>query len=319
MVTQNPQEIGRTTPPVANSQPAPTNGLGNIPINSDDSEADFIARVSAYSQTSYLGAYPKTLAAWFRWKKAFGTWPTAFDAEVLSKMSGENWNSNVRPGGGGGSRVNRANTIRSLSESIFNQAASLGLGLTNEEISYIANVAFDQDFSSEQLTGSLIKLADWNKLKSGTLTATYEKISSMAANYFVPLSKETMQDYAKRLSSNQITMDGIESFIRSQARISNPWLSEYIDQGINPSELLRSARDQIANSLGLNASDVNFSDSRFMNMVTVSDNGQTRLANSREIGMNIRSDKDWAKTDEALAQTSSVAKFVAEIFGRSVF
>lgn len=278
---------------------------------------DFVNAALADTDFEQLWNFPKTLrwvAEWYVDHQ--NTLPSWGKVAYASKELGESFRFNA---GGGGSGINRANSVRSLETAIYNQSRTLGVELTPEVVSYLANVAFDLDYSADQLTADIMGVVEWDKLKAGSLTASYESIKSLASNYLVSVSDQTLQDYAKKINSNQATQEGIESFLKAQAKAANPWLAEYIDQGISPIELLRSAQDQIARSLQLDPAAVDFTDSRFMDMVTVDDNGTTRLANAREIARNIRSDKDWAKTDEAAGQLSTVGRIVGRIFGKDFF
>lgn len=220
------------------------------------------------------------------------------------------------PGGGADS----ANTIRSFQTAILNRSLALGLTLDPETISYIARVAEAQNFSSEQLMQSIVELADFKKIQAGELTASLDEMRATANSYLLTVSDTTLQDYAKKLATGGATKEGIESYFKAQSKAMNPWLAQYIDAGIAPSELLKPSRDAIARSLGLSAADVNFTDARFLNMATVTDDkGVTRLANTNELMKNIRNDSAWASTDEARQTTAGMATILSRIFGRSIF
>jgi hypothetical protein len=136
----------------------------------------------------------------------------------------------------------------------------------------------------------------------------------------VKVSDETARNYATRIASGESTIEAVRSLMISTAKTQNPWLSTQIDQGFSPNEILSASRDQIASSLGISQTEVDFNNSRFMNMVTVTDkDGSMRLANSNELTKNIRKDAAWAKTDEARRFTNDAAQAVSKIFGRSLY
>lgn len=223
-------------------------------------------------------------------------------------------------GGGGGGGANRANTIRSFETAILNRSSALGLTLDPQTISYIATVAEAQDYSSEQLMQAIVGLVDFKKVEAGTLTASLDSMKATANSYLVSVSDETLQDYAKKLATGAATAEGIESFFKAQAKAMNPWLSEYIDAGIAPEELLKPSRDTIARSLGISAAEVDFTDDRFIKLATIEDDkGNIRMANNRELVKNIRNDSAWAGTTEARAAATGLASAISRIFGRSVF
>lgn len=242
---------------------------------------------------------------WEQWDmgKAYGVPPEVF-----------------RKGLGAGGGVNTANAIRSYETAILNRSSQLGMTLDPQTISYIARVAEAQDYSQEQLMAAIGGLIDFKQVKAGTLTASLDEMRTMAKSYLLNVSDATLQDYAKKLALGQQTKEGIDSYFKAQAKAMNPWLAQYIDSGIEPIEVLRSSRDFIANSLGVDANAVDFTQSRFLKMATVTDDkGQTRLANNQELVKNIRSDSEWAGSMEARKTTSEMANMIARIFGRSSF
>lgn len=224
-------------------------------------------------------------------------------------------------GGGGGfgrSAADKANSIRSFSAAIINAAGQFGIDMSPELVAYIAEVADAQNFSMDQLNDVILNEANWDALKPGVLSVGVERIQETARQYLLDISVDTMRDYSKRIASGESSLEAVESLIKAQAKASNPWMATYIDEGLTPAELLASSRDRIARSLGITASEVDFMDDRFMKMATATDDkGQTRLANSSELTKNIRSDSQWATTEEAKQVTSALAQSIARIFGRS--
>lgn len=261
----------------------------------------FVYKMAEYHATYGADPHPAKIA---EWGKTMQIPPNVF-------RSG---------GGGGGSGMDRANTIRSFETAILNRSQALGLSLDPETISYVARVAEAQNYSSEQLMNVIVGLADFKKIEAGELTASIDEMRSLASSYLITASDATLQDYAKKLATGAATREGIDSYFKAQAKAMNPWLAEYIDAGVAPEELLRPARDMIARSLGISATEVDFTDDRFIRMATIDDEKTgTRLANSRELVKNIRSDEAWANTTEARTAATGLASVISRIFGRSVY
>ena len=260
----------------------------------------------------------------FMWKVAnyFVTYnapPPWWEEQTWAKANGVPA-SLLSTGGGGGSGINRANTIRSFETAILNRSTALGMQLTPEEISYLATVAESQDFSSEQLMNAIVGLADFTKVQAGQLTASVDQMKALSSSYLINVSDATLQDYAKKLATGSATAEGIESFLKAQSKALNPWMAEYIDAGVKPEELLSASRDMISRMLEVDANTVDFTDQRFMDMATVSDDkGTTRLASNRELAKNIRKDDAWKQTGEARSAAVGTAGLIAKIFGRSVY
>lgn len=226
---------------------------------------------------------------------------------------------NMLSGGGGGrSAKDKANSIQSFSTAIVNAAGRFGIDLKPDVVAYIAQVADDQNFSMDQLNEVILKQANWDVLKPGDLTANVDKIKQSARSYLVGLSDATIKEYSTKITSGESSFEAIESLLKQQAKMKMPWMTDAIDQGLSPTDLLAGSRDQIAASLGINAASIDFTTDRFMKMVTATDEkGNTRLANGSELIRNIRSDEAWADSIEARQVSTSLAQAMARIFGRS--
>jgi len=300
-------------------------GIGVFPsyrkISVDETLADWKSRTEMSGVLQYP-AFAQWLAGYFwdleqsqeNWSDFYVSKQAAkfgVPKSVLGKMMG---------GGGGGGGVNKADQIRSLSASILNRSVALGMNLSPEEIDYIATVAQAQNFSSEQLDNTLVGMVNWDNLSAGSLTASKEEIDALSKAYFVGMSEETSREWAEKVAKGQATPATIESYLRSQAKIMNPWLAEYIDQGLTPQELLQTSRDLIARNLEIDANTVDFMDDRFMSLATVTDDaGNTKLASQGQLLKNIRKDSAWAGTDQAKSTMVGTAQLIASIFGRSSF
>jgi hypothetical protein len=249
--------------------------------------------------------------------------PTEF--EIARTMAAYNIPQSSLPGLFGGGRGGRsaeqiANEVRNYSTTILNRSRTLGMGLKPEEITYIATVAQKQNYTLEQIDEALRGLINWDDLGAGTLVSNKESLLATAKQYFISLPTETLTDWATRIATGQGTEEGFNSVIREQAKLANPWMTDYIDRGLSPSELLAPSRRTIANSLGIDEATVDFSDPSFMSLVTVKDDkGSTRLATLSELRSNIRQDARWESSDEARQTAASMARLVAQVFGRSAF
>lgn len=227
---------------------------------------------------------------------------------------------NLFSSGGGGGR-NRQNVIGNFTAAIRNAAGQFGISLTPEMIAYMAQVAEAQDWSMDQLEDIVLDQATWDGLQPGTLSANVDQIKALARSHYVTLSEETIRQYARKIASGESSFDAVASLIRQTAKQLNPWMTEQIDAGMAPSDIMNGHRDRIATSLGIDPSQVDFMNPRYMKMATFTDpkTGETRLATLAELTKNIRNDPEWAKSTEARDVGSNMAMMLGKIFGRSAF
>lgn len=223
-------------------------------------------------------------------------------------------------GGGGKSSQQRQYDIQSLAVTVSNEAKRLGIQLQNDVVVYIATVAEKQGFSQEQLTTTLTGMTDWTALQAGDLTTNVAKFKDVAKNYLVKIDDKTAQDWSVRIANGSISADTVQSIIAQQAKTLNPWLTNTIDSGISPMDMLAASRNKISDSLGIDAGTIDFTDNQYLKMVTVEDpKTGVRMANSNELQKNIRTDSRWGNSSEAKELGTSMAATLAKIFGRSAF
>ena len=222
-------------------------------------------------------------------------------------------------GGGGRSQQDKENIVRTYQTSILFRSKQLGLKLKPEEVDYIARVAEAQNYSAEQVDQALAGLIKWDTIGQGTLTAYRDEITTMAKQYLVKLPEQEILDWATNLATGQATPDGYKALIRTQAKLATPFLAKMIDEGLSPMDILAAPKRVIADSLGINEASVSFDDPSFLSLVTVGEGENQRLATTSELRSNIRKDPRWEQSDEARQLSSTLARSIAEIFGRSVF
>lgn len=281
------------------------------------SGAAWDAVASIIAQRPWIGQYPELVQDMVKYAKDHQY--VVDDGWFIRRIQELNINPFGTQGGGGGG-ASRQDRIRSYSATIVNQARTLGVQMTPEEVAYVAAVADSQSFSADQLEDAIIGFTNWATVEPGTMTNTIDQVRALASSYLVTVSDETAKSYASRIASGESTIEAVRSLMINTAKTQHPWLSSQIDQGFSPSEILSSSRDQIAGSLGISQTEVDFNNSRFMNMVTVADkDGSMRLANSTELTKNIRKDSAWAQTEEAKRLVNDTSQAVAKIFGRSIY
>jgi len=225
-----------------------------------------------------------------------------------------------RGAGGGGGGAGRAERIRSLAARIQNDSRTLGLTLSEDTIAYIATVAEKLNYTEDQVRDDILRNVDWNTLQGGDLKAQVDFVKSLSKNYLVKVDDATAREYSLRMSSGELSQDGLNNIFRAQSVAANPWAKTAIDQGLTPADLLKNHQQYVAQSLEIDPNTVDLTDDQYLKMMTVTDaTGNSRVATQGELRANVRKDARWAGTSEAKDLGSSMATMVARIFGRSSF
>lgn len=226
----------------------------------------------------------------------------------------------IMTGGTGGTGANRANEIASLTSLISDQAKQLGINMTPEAVASIAQLAQKDNWSGSQIIDELTKNIDWMRLNAGTIKTSAEDFKRTASRFLVNLSDQSVQDWSLRIAKGEMTEDTANQLIREQAKAANPWLGQYIDQGIDPIDVLAANRDFIARNLEMDPLGLDLMDQNILKMMTVDDGtGQRRLANQSEMTTNVRQDDRWKNTNNAKNLAAGVGQMLSRIFGRSAY
>jgi Holliday junction resolvasome RuvABC ATP-dependent DNA helicase subunit len=226
----------------------------------------------------------------------------------------------ILTGGTGGGGANRANEVASLSSLIADQAKQLGINMTPEAVASIAQLAQKEKWSATQIIDRLTQNIDWMRLNAGTIKTSAEDFKRTASRFLVNLSDQSVQDWSLRIAKGEMTEDTANQLIREQAKAANPWLGQYIDQGIDPIDVLAANRDFIARNLEMDPLGLDLMDQNILKMMTVDDGaGQRRLANQSEMTTNVRQDDRWKNTNNAKNLAAGVGQMLSRIFGRSAY
>jgi len=243
-----------------------------------------------------------------------------FKASSILQRFGADPNLVNAQGGGAGSGVNRANEVRSLSALINDMAAQFGIPFTPEQIGTLASTAQRQNYSREQLVDEITKNVDWYKLNAGTIKTSYENYKVAGKQYLVNLSDESAKDWSMRVAKGEMTEETVMQTIRESSKAANPWLSDFIDRGLNPLDVLAPNRDFIAQNLEINPNDLDLMDQKTLGLMTVTGpDGVRKLADQSQMLKTVRNDERWKGTNNAKELTTGMASLLSRIFGRSVF
>lgn len=255
-----------------------------------------------------------------------GSWPSPYQLAIIAMRNGvpeSAITSNLLKGpggGGGGGGPSRAQQIKSLSSAINDLAGQYGIPFSTEQISTLAAIAQKENWSSAQIVDELTKNVDWFKLNSGTLKTSYEEFKTIGRQFLVNLSDASAQDWALRVAKGELSEETVMQNIKEAAKIANPWLASYIDQGLNPGDVLSGNRDFIAKNLEVDPLQLDLMDQKTLNLLTTVDaNGQRKLADQTQMVANVRNDDRWKNTNNAKELASGMASMLAQIFGRSAF
>lgn len=220
-----------------------------------------------------------------------------------------------RGGGGGGGGATAAQQYASAEAAVRNRAGLLGIAFDDAAIKSIARAVVDGNWSSDQLDDYLVPAArDTNN--AGLITSGVRQIQQLASQQLLKVSDATAREWASRIASGEMDMNGVTSLLQAQAVQRYGWAASQISQGIGVRDLLLPTRDRIADELEMDPESIDLLDEKWLGMVqSVDDNGVTRAATDSEAIMRARQQPEWARTRKAGDMVASMALSLRDYFG----
>lgn len=121
----------------------------------------------------------------------------------------------------------------------------------------------------EQLIGGTF---DSTKATTGSALSTKDSLNSLAQNYMLPMSTETLDSWGKSISSGTSTLADFENTLKTQAGGLYPFMKGTINS-ITPADYFSPLKSMIQKNLEINPSQIDFNDpsGKWMNLVTSKD------------------------------------------------
>jgi hypothetical protein len=218
--------------------------------------------------------------------------------------------------GGGGGGVSKEQQYLSAQAAIKNQAAKLGLDINDASVVTLSKVVVDNNWSNDQLMDYLAPGAT-NTTKPGMITVTVDQVKKMAANQLLNVSDATAREWATKIASDEMTLDGVQSLLQAQATMKYGWAASQISQGVSVRDMMLPGRDVIARELEMNPDGIDLMDPKWLGMLQTADssNGTVRAATESELTMRARKDERWVNTRGATVVASRTASMMRNFFG----
>lgn len=207
-----------------------------------------------------------------------------------------------------------ARKVNQTAATIKNRAESLGV---NVNVAALAHTATANGWTDAQTVDAIIEQINWANLESGDLTAIRDDVMAVGSDYLVGVSAQTAQNYAAKIASGEMSMEGVRSAMQKQAKGRFGYLADQLDGGMTVKDYFRPVQDVIARELGVTTEEIDLTDSKWMSMIEKRDEkGGLRAATLDEAMLTARRDPKFANTAKAKEMSTSMAGMVTDIFGR---
>lgn len=206
----------------------------------------------------------------------------------------------------------RAAELRSIS-------GQLGLSYSESEIWYMAGMSLSLNSSQEEMRQGLFAQLQYQpgQAARGTTGVTMAQVKARASDYGLPMSDQAAFDWAKRVGAGLETNEGVEAYLREQAKGRYSWLAADIDRGATVRQIMDPIIQQTAQLLEVDPHTIDLTDSRFSAMIDHVDASNTRRAMTlAEAATYARSREEWQNTENARQAAANAAESLLRTFGK---
>ena len=174
---------------------------------------------------------------------------------------------------------------------------------------------------STQKYGSQVGPNNISAKTSGTIAANLDTFATIAANYGIPVPTNPTQlnDFIKQAIGPNGSTQAFTDYAKAQATQLYPWMKGSLDAGGTVKGYLNPLGTQIANTLGINAADINWQDPKWSGLVTSYDPAtKTSVPKSiNDILTTVKTDPKYGydKSMPAINQAYDLASTIKATFG----
>jgi hypothetical protein len=213
-----------------------------------------------------------------------------------------------------------AQQVAQMQDTLLGQAQSLGVTIPQADLQNLATMAVTYGWSSDVITQTLRAGGGFSTPSTsfGASATFADQAQQLAGEYNIQLSASQLATYVKANVAGTLTADGLQQQFAAQASQQNPWMAASIAQGVTPSQYLSSYASAAASTLGIDPSDVNWTDPKWSSaLLTTNAQGQQNPVSVGQFQQNLMSNPiyGYSQTQGARDQAYGTAQTILNTFG----
>lgn len=214
-----------------------------------------------------------------------------------------------------------AQQIAQMQDTILGEAQSLGVTVPADQLKNMAQMAVAFGWSSDVIQQTLrAGGASSSASPQFGASATFaDQATQLAGEYNINLSPAQMQAYVDQSVKGTLTADGLQQEFMKQAAQQNPWMASSIAMGVTPSQYLSSYSSAAGTTLGIDPSDVNWTDPKWNQaLLQTNAQGQQTPVSVGQFQQNLMKNPAYGyqNTQGARDQAFAAAQQVLSTFGK---
>lgn len=202
---------------------------------------------------------------------------------------------------------------------ISQRANGLGIDLDPARVKQIAELSKRFGWSDQQIAAAIASEAKYDP--TGAKTGVMAQIKEAQQNMLVPLSDQSMTQWAQAIIKGDQTIEDFNAYLKDQAKSLFPTLATYLDQtpGGNVKTYLDPYAQTISKTLGMPAGDIDWMDPKWFRFVNASDpkTGERRTVDIADVQRTLIADPQYGfdQTANGKQQKASFARTVLQDWG----
>lgn len=214
-----------------------------------------------------------------------------------------------------------AQQVAQMQDTILGEAQSLGVTVPADQLKNLAQMAVTFGWSSDVIQQTLRAggASSSANPQFGAAATFSDQAAQLAGEYNINLSPAQMQAYVNQNVKGTLTADGLQQEFMKQAAQQNPWMASSIAMGVTPSQYLSSYSSAAGTTLGIDPSDVNWTDPKWNQaLLATGTNGQQQPVSIGQFQQNLMKNPiyGYQNTQGARDQAYSAAQQVLTTFGK---
>ena len=198
-------------------------------------------------------------------------------------------------------------------------ATKLGVTLDTRTAGDLAGRAVREAWDADDMARELSKLITVGKTNTGQVAVTVDGLKQQAAQYLVPLSDATLQQWTQQIMAGTQTDDTFTSYLRDQAKAMRPWMAKQIDAGITPGQQGDPYKQYAAQIHERSADEIDLmNDPKYAIALDFVDpkTGERRPMSFTEWQTHLRNMDEYKSTAQANDKAAQFALQLSEAFGK---
>ena len=208
-----------------------------------------------------------------------------------------------------------------MQDTILGEAQSLGVTVPTDQLKNMAQMAVAFGWSADVIQQTLRAggASSTATPQFGAAATFADQAQQLAGEYNQTMSAAQLSAYVNQNVKGTLTADGLQQIFAQQAEQQDPWMAASIRMGVTPSQYLSSYASAAASTLGIDASDVNWTDPKWNQaLLQTNAQGQQAPVSIGQFQQNLMKNPvyGYQNTQGARDQAYGAAQQILTTFGR---